>query len=76
MWADRRLDLTSPLIGRNALYVGKGGELPPQMEAAFDHVEKLPELPIRDRGSLVRTFKIWRCTGFKGMVLPAGLGDY
>lgn len=76
MWSDRRLDPTSPLVGRDALYVGKGGGLPDEVENAFEDVEKLPELPIRVRGTLVRTFKVWRCHKFKGMTLPAGLGDY
>jgi hypothetical protein len=71
MWPDRRLD-NPELRGRNAVYVGKGGGLPKDVENAFDRVEKLPELPVIVRGVTVRTFKTWRGYGFKGMTQAGG----
>ena len=38
MWPDRRLDQPE-LIGRNAIYVGKGGGMPKDIEKAFEHLE-------------------------------------
>jgi hypothetical protein len=73
IWPDRRLDPTSPLVGRDAVYIGKGGSLPEPVLKAFQDVEKLPELPIMVRGTIVRTFKVWRCRGFLGM--PPASGD-
>ena len=70
IWADRRLDAASPLIGRDAIYVGKGGEVPPEIPRAFETIEKLPEIPVIVRGELVKSFKLWRCRGFKGMSRP------
>ncbi|HYO11140.1 MAG TPA: glycosyltransferase family 39 protein [Tepidisphaeraceae bacterium] len=75
MWPDRRLDAPE-LKGRNAVYVGKGGAIPPDILKAFDKVEPLPEVPVIVRGTTVKTFKTWRCTGFKGMTRPSGPGDY
>ena len=75
MWPDRRLDQPS-LIGRNAVYVGKGGPMPPDIAKAFARIEQLPELPVIVRGVTVKTFKTWRCYGFKGMSRAAGAGDY
>jgi hypothetical protein len=75
MWPDRRLD-SPELVGRNAVYVGKGGAIPPDILNAFDKVEPLPEMPVIVRGVTVKTFKTWRCTGFKGMTRPSGPGDY
>ena len=75
MWPDRRLDQPE-LLGRNAIYVGKGGGIPPEIPAAFERVEKLPEIPIIAGGATIRTFKIWRCYGFKGLKRPTGAGDY
>jgi hypothetical protein len=76
VWSDRRLDATSPLIGRDAIYLGKGGKLPSEMSAAFAEVEKLPEFPIIFHGVTVRTFKLWRCRGFVGMQRPPGDVEY
>jgi undecaprenyl-diphosphatase len=68
IWSDRRLDdPASPLIGRNAIYVGKGGSFPDEVVAAFDRVEPLPSLDIVVRGMNIRSFKTWRCHGFRGM---------
>ncbi len=75
MWPDRRLDQPA-LLGRNAIYVGKGGPIPDEIPAAFERVEKLPEIPVIAGGVTVKTFKIWRCYGFKGMKRPSGPGDY
>ena len=75
MWKNRRLDHPS-LRGRNAVYVGKGGGLPAEITRAFDRVESLPELPVIVDGVAVRTFKTWRCYGFKGMKRSSGHMDY
>jgi hypothetical protein len=75
MWPDRRLDQPE-LVGRNAIYVGKGGDIPAEIPAAFERVERLPEIPVIAGGATVKTFKIWRCYGFKGMKRPSGVGDY
>jgi undecaprenyl-diphosphatase len=72
MWPDRRLDSTSELIGRDAIYLGKGGPLPQEVSAAFEQVEKRWELPIMAGQNTVRTFKLWRCRGFRGMNRPPG----
>jgi hypothetical protein len=77
MWKDRWLTPAvdgqpNPLLGRDCVYVGKGGEIPPEIPAAFERIEKLPALPIVIRGFEVRTVKLWRCYGFKGMSRPVG----
>jgi hypothetical protein len=66
MWPDRRLDHTSPLVGHDAIYVGKGGDMPPEIPAAFATIEPLPDLDIIVRGVKIHTFKTFRCHGFKG----------
>jgi undecaprenyl-diphosphatase len=72
LWEDRRLDSSSPLVGKNAVYVGKGGGPPPEVKAAFDRVVVQPELPVMVEGVEVKSFKTWQCFGFKGMApLPA-----
>jgi hypothetical protein len=71
VWPDRSLEPeTTTLLGRDAVYVGKGGELPSDIPAAFDRIEKLPEIPVIVRGEVVKTFKLWRCYGLKGMPRP------
>jgi hypothetical protein len=75
MWPNRRLDQPE-LVGRNAIYVGKGGEIPAEIPAAFERIEKLPEIAVIAGGATVKTFKIWGCYGFKGMKRPNGAGDY
>jgi hypothetical protein len=75
VWPERRLD-DPKLRGRNAVYVGKGGKPPPDLERAFDRIEPLPELPVTVRGETVKTFKTWVGYGFKGMSRPSGPGDY
>jgi len=72
MWKDRSLEpvvegAPNRLLGRNAIFVGKGGGLLPDIAESFDRVEQLPEIPIVIRGFKVKTFKLWRCDGFKGM---------
>jgi hypothetical protein len=74
-WPDRRLD-SPELVGRNAVFVGKGGKIPPDIENAFRRIEQLPELPVVVRGVTVRSFKTWRGYGFKGMTRPGGRGTY
>jgi hypothetical protein len=66
MWPDRRLDRTSPLIGHDAVYVGKGGEMPPRIIKAFDSVDPRHDLDITVRGVIIHTFKYCVCHGFKG----------
>jgi hypothetical protein len=67
VWADRRLDNNPDLLGRNAVFVGKGGPLPKEVEAAFERIEKVPEFSADMRGEVVKTFKLYRGYGFKGM---------
>jgi hypothetical protein len=66
MWPDRRLHDNPYLIGKDAVYVGKGGRLPKEVEAAFDRTEKLSPIPVMVAGVEVKSFKLWRCYGFKG----------
>jgi hypothetical protein len=66
MWPDRRLDRTSPLVGHDAVYVGKGGEFPPEITAAFDRIDPRQDLDIIVRGVKIHTFKTYLCHGFKG----------
>lgn len=66
MWPDRRLHDNPELIGKDAVYVGKGGSLPKEVEAAFDRTERLKPIPIIVAGVEVKSLKLWRCYGFKG----------
>jgi len=76
IWPDRSLDKASPLIGRNAIYVGKGGQLPAEVLAAFGSVQKLPELPIVVDAVRIKTYKTWRCYGFLGFERPGGHSSF
>lgn len=76
IWKDRRLDSTSLLIGRDALFIGKGGGIQGPVREAFERVERLPLLDVEVNGVVVRRFTIWRAYGFKGFALPAGAVDY
>ena len=76
MWRDRSLEprvdgQVNPLLGQNAIYVGKGGDIPPEIPAAFERIEKLDLIPVDVRGFEVKTYKLWRCYGFKGMSRPS-----
>jgi hypothetical protein len=71
MWPDRRLNDNAALMSRNAIYVGKGGRLPDEVARAFERTEKLPVIPVFAGDVEVKTFKLWRCYGFKGMQPPA-----
>lgn len=75
LWTDRRLDQPH-LLGRNAVYVGKGGPMPEPLPGAFERVEKLPEIPVYAGGVVVETFKVWRCWGFKGLHRPDAPRSY
>ena len=72
MWKEgpenRRLDQPG-LLGRDAIYLGH--DPPADFVAAFESVRKLPEIEIVRHGVNVRTFRMWQCTGFKGMKRPA-----
>jgi undecaprenyl-diphosphatase len=72
MWPDRALE-NPQLVGRNAVYVGKGHALPVDVKNAFDRADPLIEIPVIVRGVEVKSFKIWRCYGFKGMKRPVNL---
>jgi hypothetical protein len=76
IWPDRRLDVASPLVGCNAVFVGKGGPLPVDVQRAFDRIEKLEPIPVTVRGATVKTFKLWRCYGFKGMHRPTDAKEF
>lgn len=67
MWPDRRLHDNPELLGKDAVYVGKGGSLPKEVEAAFERTERLRPIPIIVAGVEVKSFKLWRCYGFKGL---------
>jgi hypothetical protein len=66
LWPDR--DLSQPqLRGRDAIFVGHEQ---PDLLAAFERVEDLPELTIMRRGVTIRKQSMYRCYGFKGMTRP------
>jgi hypothetical protein len=66
MWPDRRLDRTSPLVGHDAVYIGKGGDFPAEITAAFASIEPRVDLDIIVSGVKIQDFKIYLCHGFKG----------
>jgi hypothetical protein len=66
MWPDRRLDRTSPLLGHDAVYVGKGDRVPRKLTDAFASIEPRQDLDIIAHGVKIRTFKTYLCHGFKG----------
>lgn len=91
VWPSRNLGPDSPLVGKNAIFLGRH-EMPfPDLLAAFERVEGVPstrmkevdgkwiEVPIQraikvelyQDGLEVRTFRYFRCYGFKGMTRPA-----
>jgi hypothetical protein len=72
MWPDRALE-NPQLVGRSAVYVGKGHALPVDVKDAFERTDRLIEIPVVVRGVEVKSFKIWRCYGFKGMKRPVNL---
>jgi len=76
IWPDRSLTPPNPLIGRDAIYVGKGGGIPPEVKNAFAKYEPLPDLDIIVDGVKIRMFRPYRCTGFKGMARPTNISDY
>jgi len=80
LWPDRRLDRPE-LIGRDAIFYGHeavtGSGMPPDdFVAAFDSVERLPDVKIYRVGLDVREFRLWRCKGFKGMHRAAALKKF
>jgi hypothetical protein len=70
IWPARQLDAPS-LIGRSAVFVGKGSRPPPDIVRAFDRIEPIDPIPVVVRGVPVKSFKAWRCYGFKGMTRPS-----
>jgi len=75
MWPDRRLD-NPDLRGKTVIFVGKGGPMPADIEAAFEHLQPLPDLDIIVRGVKVRTFRTWIGTNFKGMTRSSGPASF
>jgi hypothetical protein len=71
VWPDRSLDpkVNPHLVGKDAVYVGY---FKPDVNEAFERVEELPLLDIERRGAKIRSFRVFRCYGFKGMVRPEG----
>lgn len=69
LWPDRSLDpKENPyLVGKNAVYVGW---FKPELRDAFERVEELPPLDIQRRGIKIRSFRVTRCYGFRGMERP------
>ncbi len=76
IWPDRQLTPPNPLIGRDAIYVGKAGLIPREVAAAFEHVEPIKTLDIKVGDTTIRSFRPFRCTGFKGMTRPTNISDY
>ncbi len=76
MWPDRSLANNQLLLGHNAIYVGKGGELPTEIANAFARVKRLEAIPVIARGATVHTFKIWRCYNFRGMKRAPGMESF
>jgi hypothetical protein len=75
MWPDRRLD-NPQLRGKTVIFVGKGGEMVPDIVRAFDKLEPLPDVDIIVRGVKVRTFRTWIGTNFKGMTRRSAHSSY
>jgi MFS family permease len=69
LWPDRSLDPKEnpALVGKNAVYVGW---FKPDLRDAFESVEELPLLDIERRGHRIRSFRVFRCYGFRGMQRP------
>ena len=75
MWPDRRLD-DPALRGKTVIFVGKGGEMVPDIVSAFDKLEALPDVDIYARGVKVRTFRTWIGTNFRGMKRTGRAGTF
>jgi 4-amino-4-deoxy-L-arabinose transferase-like glycosyltransferase len=75
LWPDRRLDAPE-LLGRDAIVIGKGGGIHPDIKVAFERIEPMPPIDIMARGVKVRSVTPYRCFGFRGMQRPAGKGVY
>jgi hypothetical protein len=75
LWPDRSLDPREnpDLVGKDAVYVGW---FKPELQEAFAAVEELPLLDIERRGIKIRSFRVFRCTGFRGMQRPEGGRKY
>ena len=69
LWPDRSLDprQNPGLVGKDAVFVGY---FKPELNEAFERVEELPLLDIERRGLTIRSFRVFRCYGFKGLVRP------
>jgi hypothetical protein len=75
MWPDRRLD--NPVLrGKTVIFVGKGGEMVPDIVRAFDSLEPLADVEIIVRGVKVRTFRTWIGTNFIGMKRSGHSGSF
>lgn len=73
LWPDRQLEPvltsgeTNPLLGRDAICIGKDGGLAADVLEAFGRAEPLAKVDVVVNGLLIRSFTPWRCYGFKGM---------
>lgn len=69
LWPDRSLDpeQNPSLLGRDAVFVGY---FKPELNEAFGRVEELPLLDIERRGYKIRSFRVFRCYGFRGLTRP------
>ena len=87
IWPDRNLGPDSPLIGKNAVFLGRFDRPIPELYEAFERVEGVPEqrekvidgkpvevtvqraitLELKRDDLELRTFRYFRCYGFKGM---------
>jgi hypothetical protein len=74
MWPDRALDQAA-LLNCNAIYVGY---ITRDVRNAFSSVEELhsPDLDIMRDGLKIRSFRVFRCLGFKGMHRPGGRATF
>ena len=71
LWPDRQLDRPE-LFDLDAIYVGWPNYAP--LRQSFERVTRLPDVQVKIDGLVVRTWTVYRCEKFKGMVRPPGPG--
>ena len=71
LWPDRQLDRPE-LFNLDAIYVGFPGYAP--LRESFESVTRLPDVTVTIAGLPVRTWPVYACRKFKGMLPPPGPG--